>query len=98
MKHWWHLLLLLPHAAAIACFQAALAWMRHVGTNRSDTDFNLAMTGLGMLAAAILATTAVYVIVFRHGARRYWPWLVVHTAAVVAVLYFAGDWYGHHLA
>jgi len=98
MKHWWHLLLLLPHAASIACFQAALAWMRHVGTNRSDTDFNLAVAGLVMLCAAALAGAWGFFIVFRHDARRYWPWLVIHVLAVGVVVYFAGDYLAYHLA
>lgn len=98
MKHWWHLLLLLPHAASIACFQAALAWMRHVGTNRSEIDFNLAMGGVVLLGLAVLAAVWGFFIVVQHDERRYWPWLIVHVAAVGVVIYFAGDWFGHHLA
>jgi hypothetical protein len=98
MKHWWHLLLLLPPAISIGCFQAAMAWMRHVGTNRSETDHILAYVGLVMFGFAVLAAIWGSIIVCRHDERRYWPWLVVHVAAVAAVIYFAGDWFGHHLA
>lgn len=98
MKHWHQLLLLLPHVVSVACFKAALAWMRHVGTNRSDPDFYLAMVGFVALAAALLATIAGFIIVFRHDVRRYWPWLVVHLAALGFALVSAGDWFGAHLA
>lgn len=99
MKHWVQLLLLLPHAISFGCLQAAMAWMRHVGTNRSDLDFNLAMFGLAALVAALLATVAGFVIVFlRNDERRYWPWLAVHVIAIGLAAFAAGDWLSSHLA
>lgn len=98
MKSAVPLRLLLPHALSALCFGAAFAWMSHAGSNRTDPDFYLAVTGYFLLAVALVATLVAVVFVFRAGVRRHWPWLSIHLAALCGLFLVAGNWLGAHIA
>ncbi len=93
-----HLWLLLPHALSAACFGAAFAWLFHAGTNRTLPDLYLAIGGFVALAAAVVATIVAVVLVFRSGARRFWPWLSIHLGVLCIAFLIAGEWLGAHVA
>ncbi len=91
--------MLIPYAIAILAFLAAFAWIVHVGTNRSDPDLYLGVTGFLALAAALIATLVVLLrLVLKRETRGQWPWLLVHAAALAAALLLAHYWLGAHIA
>ena len=98
MRHSTQLWFLSPHADSVVCFAAAFVWIGQVGTNRSDPDFYLGISGFVALGVALLTTIAGFVVVFRDGVGRHWPWLVAHLAAIVLAFLVATGWLGAHLA
>ena len=98
MKRSSHLWFLLPHAISVACFIAAFLWMMSIGTNRSTTDLNLAITGSVALVAALISSIAAVIVVIRLGARQHWPWLLAHLGGLVLALVLAVSWMGAHIA
>jgi hypothetical protein len=97
MKHTTQLWLLSPHALSVVSFAAAFVWISYVGTNRTDPDLYLGITGFVALAVALITTIAGVVAVFRHGAGRHWPWLLAHLAALALALAIAFGWLGAHV-
>lgn len=97
MKRSSQLWILAPHAVSGACFTAAFVWMSVVGTNRSDPDLNLGIVGFVALAAALVTSVAGSFMVFRKGARRYWPWLLAHLGGLALALALAFGWLGAHM-
>ena len=98
MKQASQLWFLVPHAVSGACFAAAFVWMSIARTNRTEADLNLAIIGFAALAVAVLSSISAVFIVFRRGARRYWPWLLAHLAALAFALMLAHRWLGSHIA
>lgn len=91
--------LLAPHIAAASCFVAAGWWMDSVGSNRSQVDLWLGIAGFVAGALSVLATiAAVLTVVFGAADRGRWPWLILHVAALSAVLFLASEWLGAHIA
>ena len=98
MKLWSQLAWLVPHAISVGCLAGSWWWMVRVGTNRSPTDLDLATVGAIALLAALASSIVVAVILFRRGAGRYWPWLLVHLGALALALYLAHRWMSTHVA
>lgn len=98
MSHRSQLWFLLPHGISAVCFGLAFVWLFHAGTNRTMPDLYLAIAGFVALAAAAVATVVGVVVAVRVGAGRFWPWILVHPAALAVVLVIAGSWIGAHLA
>lgn len=98
MKHATQLWLLVPHALSVACFGAAFAWFAYIGSNRTMPDLYLGTAGYVALAAAVITTLVAIVLVFKAGVRRFWPWMVIHLAAVCVAFLIAGSWLGAHIA
>ena len=90
--------LLLPHALSGTAFAAAFAWIRHVGTNRSEPDLILGIAGFVALTAALIASIAAAVMHVRKGLRRSWPWLLAHGVGLALTLALASSWLGAHIA
>ncbi len=90
---------LLPHGIATLGFLLAFAWMAHVGSNRTLPDLYLALAGYAASLAALAASLLFLVKFLRQpGARSCWPWLLVHAAALVLVVFLGVSWFGYHLA
>lgn len=87
-----------PHALSSACFAAALAWMGHVETNRSDPDRILGTAGFVVLALAGLASILAAIVLINGGIQRTWPWLLAHVAGIAVPLLLASAWIGAHIA
>jgi len=98
MRYATQLWLLLPHAVSALCFGAAFAWASYVGSNRTMPDLYLGVAGFLALAVALVTTVVAVVLVFRHGNRRFWPWLSIHLGAVCIAFLIAVGWMGAHIA
>lgn len=88
----------LPHALSSTCFAAALAWMWHVGTNRTDPDRILGTAGFVVLGLAVLCGLIAAIVLINGGVRRTWPWLIAHLAGLIVPLALASTWLGAHIA
>ena len=91
--------LLIPHAASIALFGAAAAWMARAGTNRTMPDLYLGIGGYVCGFAAMAATiAAVVLVVTGRVERRRWRWLAAHLGLLAVVVLCGFDWLAAHLA
>lgn len=88
---------LLPHAVAVVCYLAALAWMTVAETNRTTADLSLAIMASVALALAVVASIAGSVLAFKRGIAHNWLWLLAHLAALLLGLLLATIWLGTHL-
>jgi hypothetical protein len=95
----WRAALLLPHGLALAAFAAAFIVMGVLGTNRSQADLWLGLTGFGCGALALLAAVAVLIAHPWRGAESTdWAVLAAHGVGVLLVLAAGGVWLGAHIA
>ncbi len=91
--------LLLPHFVALAAFSGAFAVMAATGTNRTDPDFWLGLTGFVTgLAALVASFAAVLLVTIARRRRAEWPWLLVHLVMAALVSATASSWLGAHIA
>lgn len=89
--------LLAVHAVSIGLFLLARAAMSADRPARFMVDVYLGMGGFvfGLLAVAA-SLTAVGIVTAQPERRTEWPWLIVHLAAVAAVIALARAWMSSH--
>lgn len=90
---------LMPHAVAAAAFIASFLVIAATGTNRTDADFYLGITGYLAILCALISTLAVLIMHPWRGANlRDWGWLGLHVAGLAGTVALGLAWLGAHIA
>lgn len=91
--------MLVPHCAALAAFIFAFIIIAQTGTNRTDADFYLGMTGYIAAVFALITTVAAFIgHSWRKGRMIEWLLLALHVIGVALIMILGSAWLGAHIA